>query len=59
MFTGNTINELMCMVERAEDKVAAVEVERDFARYSMPVFNVYGFEQFKQFEREVSLMGVA
>lgn len=59
MFTGNTIDELMGMVARAEAHAESTEMERELRTYSAPAFNVYGIEQFRKFEREMALMGVA
>ncbi len=59
MFTGNTIDELIGMVEKAEASAESAEMARELTMYSSPVFNVYGIEQFRKFEREMALMGVA
>ena len=59
MFTGTTIDELFNMVEKAEATAEAKELERELVMYSAPAFNVYGIEQFRKFERDIALMGVA
>ena len=59
MFTGNTIDELTGLVETAEARAQSDDIRREYLTYSAPAFNVYGIEQFKKFEREMSLMGVA
>ncbi len=59
MFTGNTIDELIGMVEKAEAHAESMEMVRELTMYSSPTFNVYGIEEFRQFERELSMMGVA
>ncbi len=59
MFTGTTINELFDMVERAEEKAEAVQMHEELSRYAAPTLNIYSFEQFKEMEREIALVGVA
>ncbi len=59
MFTGTTIDELVGMVERAEAHTRPAKKERDMKVFTAPALNVYGIEQFKQFERDFALMGVA
>jgi hypothetical protein len=59
MFNGTTIDELMGMVQRIEARAESVKMERDLMMLSAPAFNVYGVQQFQQFEREMALVGVA
>jgi len=59
MFNGTTIDELMGMVQKAEARAESVKMERELMLPSMPAFNVYGVQQFQQFEREMALVGVA
>ncbi len=58
MFTGTTIDELMNMVERAEANADTYRIE-ELKRFTPTTLNVYSFEQFKSFERETALVGVA
>ena len=59
MFTGNTIDELMGMVQKAEAQAESLQIEQDLIAYSAPAFNVYGYEQFQRFERDLARMGAA
>lgn len=60
MFTGNTINELFGMVMRAEANAESKQqISAEMNRFLAPAYNVYSFEQLKQFERESAFVGVA
>jgi hypothetical protein len=49
----------MGMVQRIEARAESVKMERDLMMLSAPAFNVYGVQQFQNFEREMALVGVA
>ena len=59
MFNGTTIEELMGMVQKAEDRAASVKMERELMLPPAPAFTAYSVQQFQKFEREMALMGVA
>ncbi len=59
MFTGNTIDELFGMVEKVEAQAETVVMTRELKKQVSSAFNVYGIEQFKNYQREAKLMGVA